>query len=578
MAIISISRIQQRRGQANTGTGLPQLASGEFGWAIDTQELYIGNGAVSEGAPAVGNTRILTQLDLDNLKSPASIFGQLAYAYKASGAITNFYYLSGSGYHDGVYVDIPLAWMSGGMPPISNPIANITVSGGYITAIVLVFDGIGSSINSVFNDGGVLGAGIGFFLHVTNVTNANGTPITEAVVRTMQARLDDRVNTTDFGTIGDGINDDTSFLQNAINQLFYNTSLSSNINVDTIIADRAVLEIPPGTYRITGTIYIPSYATLVGAGSSSTIIYFDPTTPISGPVIQYINDISSIGSPENVAATTYNNQPRYITLKNIKISTGLGAQVGLQLDSVRNCLFENVSIVGNWLETFDSNSIGIKITALSNLVTSQDNVFTNISINGFGYGIYSDDDISNNVFLTGYMNDVKLGFALGTTSNGISVGQQYGPYTTKISNFNFNDIKQQAIYINFGSYNTIKDINLINVGNDGGASDVPLYPQIYITYNNVVNNIYSDRPALVSPTPPNTLNYTQFIPVVAGNVNNLSFSGYNIPILHQSLSTTISGVTTYTPTSLFKLPIPTDIVGFPSGTINYKVEIGRAHV
>ena len=40
---------------------MPQLASGELGWAIDTQELYIGNGAVSEGAPAVGNTRILTE-------------------------------------------------------------------------------------------------------------------------------------------------------------------------------------------------------------------------------------------------------------------------------------------------------------------------------------------------------------------------------------------------------------------------------------------------------------------------------------------------------------------------------------
>lgn len=40
---------------------MPQLASGEIGWAIDEQELYIGNGAVSEGAPAVGNTQILTE-------------------------------------------------------------------------------------------------------------------------------------------------------------------------------------------------------------------------------------------------------------------------------------------------------------------------------------------------------------------------------------------------------------------------------------------------------------------------------------------------------------------------------------
>ena len=63
MAIVSISRIQIRRGQKNTGSGVPQLAGGEFGWAVDAQELYIGNGSVSEGAPTVGNTKILTEHD-----------------------------------------------------------------------------------------------------------------------------------------------------------------------------------------------------------------------------------------------------------------------------------------------------------------------------------------------------------------------------------------------------------------------------------------------------------------------------------------------------------------------------------
>jgi len=63
MAVLQISRIQLRRGKKNEASGLPQLASGEMAWAIDSQELYIGNGAVSEGAPAVGNTRLLTEND-----------------------------------------------------------------------------------------------------------------------------------------------------------------------------------------------------------------------------------------------------------------------------------------------------------------------------------------------------------------------------------------------------------------------------------------------------------------------------------------------------------------------------------
>ena len=76
MAVIQLSRIQVRRGQANQGTGLPQLAGGEFGWAIDTQELYIGNGSLTEGAPRIGNTKVLTQHD--NIFALAD-----AYSYKA---------------------------------------------------------------------------------------------------------------------------------------------------------------------------------------------------------------------------------------------------------------------------------------------------------------------------------------------------------------------------------------------------------------------------------------------------------------------------------------------------------------
>ena len=41
MAVIEIAKIQVRRGQENQ-TGIPVLDSGEFGWASDTEHLYIG--------------------------------------------------------------------------------------------------------------------------------------------------------------------------------------------------------------------------------------------------------------------------------------------------------------------------------------------------------------------------------------------------------------------------------------------------------------------------------------------------------------------------------------------------------
>ena len=58
MAIVQISRIQIRRG---LNQDLPQLASAEMGWSLDTQQLYIGNGTTTEGAPEEGITEILTQ-------------------------------------------------------------------------------------------------------------------------------------------------------------------------------------------------------------------------------------------------------------------------------------------------------------------------------------------------------------------------------------------------------------------------------------------------------------------------------------------------------------------------------------
>ena len=48
MAVVQISRIQVRRGKGTNG--IPQLAGGEFGWAVDNRALYIGNGSVAEGS------------------------------------------------------------------------------------------------------------------------------------------------------------------------------------------------------------------------------------------------------------------------------------------------------------------------------------------------------------------------------------------------------------------------------------------------------------------------------------------------------------------------------------------------
>ena len=69
MAITQISRIQHRRGLKEQ---LPQLSAGELGFAVDTHELYIGNGTTADGAPEIGNTKVLTEDD--NILSVANTY------------------------------------------------------------------------------------------------------------------------------------------------------------------------------------------------------------------------------------------------------------------------------------------------------------------------------------------------------------------------------------------------------------------------------------------------------------------------------------------------------------------------
>jgi len=409
MAVVQISRIQIRRGKSLEGTGLPQLASGELAWSLDTQELYIGNGSVAEGSPAVGNTKILTERDLT---SQGNILNLINHTYK-----------------------------------------------------------------------------------VTDPGIQTGPTINSPISRTIQERFDDRVSAVDFGAVGDGVIDDTSALQRAINQLYLNSTTKASADIADGVKSRVVLTLAPGIYKITDTLYIPSYATLVGAGSNKTIISYTGT----GPAIQFVNDSSTIGNPSTIGNTLGNTQPRYIELSGLTVFTNTNNEIALKLDAVRNSTFTDIIVKGNWLEVVNANSKGIEMNAVSALVTCSDNVFSKVTVTGFTTGIYAKQDIINNSFNDCNIYDVRQGFVLGDEADGTTVGQQYGPRQTSIVRCKFENIKQHAVYVDRGTGTTTRDCKLINVGNDGAGVYYPAYPQIYFGRpGNSSQNDQSDREALGS--------------------------------------------------------------------------------
>ena len=401
MAVVQISRIQIRRGKSLAGTGLPQLASGELAWSLDTQELFIGNGSVAEGSPAVGNTKILTERDL-------------------------------------------------------------TVQGNLLNLIQHIYKSDDPAIQT-------------------------GPTSNDPVSRQTQDRLDDRVTVADFGTVADNSFNDTAALQRAIDQLFLNpTTAASSDTVDGTQA-RVVLELAPGIYKTTGTLYIPSYATLIGAGSGKTIISHQGT----GTAIQFVNDDSTIGNPSSIGNTLGNTQPRNITIKGITFTTTTDDQTCLQLDAVRDSIFEDVVVEGSWAEVFDADSKGISLNAVSALVTCSNNFFKNVTVSGFSYGVWSKQDILNNTFEDCYFYNLRQGIVLGDNADGTTVGEQYGPRGTQITSCKFEDIKRHGLVVERGTGNTTRDCKFTNVGNNGAGVYFPEYPQIY--FQTPGNASYGDQ-------------------------------------------------------------------------------------
>lgn len=382
MAIVQISQITNRKGLAEN---LPQLAGAEFGWSIDTRQLWIGNGTLQEGAPVIGNTEILTEF--------SDIFALLStYTYKGDAA----------GY---------------------------TVQTGPTTS----------------------------------------TPVTQS----LQSWLDQFATVKDFGAVGDGLTDDTDAINRALFQLYCR---DNNTQV------RRSLFFPAGTYRVTGTIYIPAYAMLYGEGVNSSVIQLQSLDDSTNkPVAQTVQSL--VLNMDGVSYDPVDGATQNITVMNLGFNNLNEEQDVFLFQDAANCTFKNVGFYGPLTQAqitdrqdyWDSAAVAFVNTAGQ---TCQNIVLDTSAFSGTVWGVTSDDEInavtiSNSSFDTHYQG-VTLG--TGTTING-------GPNGVRILSNSFDNIYAEGIIFDDVSLNASAQNIFYDVGNYFQGVASPQTPIISI-FNN----------------------------------------------------------------------------------------------
>ena len=360
MAVVEIAKIQIRRGDARTD-GMPQLDTGELGWAISgtasentTPELFIGN-RTEDGASLTTNTRILTVLDLPN------IFG--------ASITTSSYYFSG---HRGIDI----------------------------------YTGPGDT-----------------FLN-----------------RTVKEKLDDSVSLFDFVTEDDYLNGDFDFtttFQRAIDELFLNSDKAS-------ARARNALRIPAGEYSIASTIFLPSYASIIGEGKDKTIISIASEAEA---LFQFVGLDSDPGLPEEIGSMSSGTSPRDITISGMTLKYDVDISVAatlplLRADASIDSIIDDVKFQGTSpYATSNVGNTGIDIRGQAG-ITSKNLRITNCVFDTLHYGIKSDYDTEGTVIDSNRFENLSRGIVYSE-----DLQSAIGPTKSRITRNIFNIIAKQAVLV-----------------------------------------------------------------------------------------------------------------------------------
>jgi hypothetical protein len=534
MAVFQISKIQVRRGKKAV-SGMPQLASGELAWAIDTQELYIGNGAISEGSPFVGNTKVLTEKD--NIFTLAE-----QYSYKP---------LSASIF-TGIGVDIGRSLQSRldegqvnaksfGIEAEEGPVPLKDQTELIQNAIWSLYSDGFTMLNKV-----VLEFDPGYYkisgtVYLPSNVSIQGSGIGKTIFYYEKGGLNYRTTFTITGT-STGSNSAGTYIDIPVVTVT-GTGSGATVRITKggdlpYSGNASVTVINSGKGYASGDqVKIPG--TVFGAGSVSpdndmliTLVNNEVLATAypsfgTNTIFEFVNRSSSRDT-RNPSPTSTTNQPSNVKLSDFSVSVNrVNSTRVFAIDDLTNSQFVNIDAVsedrtGLVVSVFsptadDQLNSAVSLTATSSVLTCKENSFTNVKARGFNYAIFSSTDIINNIFTNCVFEDLYKGIGLGI---GASLGAN-GPRKNTIENSLFNRILQEGLLVEKGYGNRSKGNTFINVGTNLSGIDDAIFPVInFISVGNSSFNDNFDRADPYSSLNLSRTNFTKpYAPEVAGRAN-----------------------------------------------------------
>jgi len=257
--------------------------------------------------------------------------------------------------------------------------------------------------------------------------------------RPLIAKLDERVSVKDYGATGNGIDDDTIAIQNALMDLY---TRQPNPQV------RRVLFFPAGRYRITGLLIIPAFAVLVGEGKNQSIIEYHG--PVDEPYC--VRTADSKGQVSNDIGTNGALLPQHIVVANMRLSTTRANSVMLA-EAVDGLVMFNVSLAGNGRPLVGSQAAGtgLHVTGIPGSLAAtgwSKNVYlNNVTIEDIDLAAKIDGNSENITASAGLISNVRYGLDVSSSTN------------VKISVSKFNDITYSALKVRNDAYGVTSSFN-----------------------------------------------------------------------------------------------------------------------